>query len=649
MALIEWPSFEDKDKAPDITDASAILDYLYRSSYLEVFDHTDAVQPYLGYVWAPSATNIVYLGSDYTPLTNTGSVKFSNDVDGSLLTVTAKATGAYLDPNFDPGSDYMGTGTTSFIINFTGKNNANKVKLTSTETVNNSFDHRQGYTEDASDSTTVFKDGLDTKDKADDTVSKVASSQYDLSSETENQYQTVIVEKHVDSLDALYSKAAGTNQETYQTLKIGNEYSRVEKENSNGSSSVSELQKETFSSVDKDISSKLSQSKDESYTYSLNESTGVDGDVVSSESEEKSFKITHADQYVTNASLSHVESTLSKINDNTGLEVNNFSDRFNVDYADTGVGAESGARKLSIALLEKSDEVLHESGNSDNTVEIFDLSKFNYSDANHSFAFKVKEVNISGTNSSGDYKDDVYKLNVNVDLKTADYSISAKEITQQTLENFTYYEESQLYTAVARVIDYIDQLKNIELLADTEGNSSLFNDIAIVEFADFEGVFEYVSLLSDNTVKVFNEQGFEAFSGRGDDVVIGNIGADILHGGTGNDILTGGAGADLFVFETSLDAKTNVDIIKDFSRTQGDKITLDASVFTGSQEFNMARFASAAAVSSNTTAGVIYDNISGQLYYNADGIAGHTTAFATLSTHPVLAANDIDFYVGAVL
>lgn len=647
MALIEWPLIEDADKAPDITEATLLLDYLYRTAYLEVFDHRGDMQPYSAYTWIPQTSNIDYPGSDFTPLTNTGSVKFSNDTDGSFFTVKARATGAYLDPNFD--SDYIGAGSTSFTISFTGKNSANKVKLTSMVTVNNSLDHRQGYTEDATDSTSVFKDGLDTKDKTDDIVSKVASSKYDLNSETATQSQTTVTEKYVDSLDTVYSAAAGTNQEIYQTLKIANEYSVTERENSNGSSSYKELQKEIFSSEDRDVSTKLSQSKDVSYIYSLNESYDADGNVVSSESEDTSFKITYADQFVTNGSLSHIESSLSKINDNTGLEINNFSERLNYDYADKGGGDNSGVRKFSVALLEKSEEALHESGNSDSTVEVFDLSKFNYSDAVNSFAFSVKEVNISGTNSRGDYKDDEYKLNVSVDLKTADYIITAKDITEQTLEGFNYVEEAYFHGVIDRVTDYIDELKNLRDLADTEENGSPFADIGAVEFADFEGAFEYVSLLIDNTIKVLNQKGFEAFAGRGNDTVIGNIGADLLHGGTGNDILTGGAGADLFLFETTLDAKNNVDIIKDFSRVQGDKILLDNLVFNGSQEFNVARLATAAAVSANTLAGVVYDNISGRLYYNADGLEGNTTAFATLATHPQLAANDIDFYVGVVL
>lgn len=189
----------------------------------------------------------------------------------------------------------------------------------------------------------------------------------------------------------------------------------------------------------------------------------------------------------------------------------------------------------------------------------------------------------------------------------------------------------------------------MQVQAVTEENGDLFADAAAVEFADFAGAFEYVSLLSDNTIKVLNQKGFEVFAGRGKDTVVGNIGADILHGGIGNDILTGGAGADLFVFETPLDAKNNLDVVKDFSQVQGDKILLDSLIYNGSQEFNVARLATAAAVAGNTLAGVIYDNVSGRLYYNADGLAGETTAFATLATQPQLAAIDIDFYVGAVL
>ena len=55
------------------------------------------------------------------------------------------------------------------------------------------------------------------------------------------------------------------------------------------------------------------------------------------------------------------------------------------------------------------------------------------------------------------------------------------------------------------------------------------------------------------------------FSGNGGaDTIKGMAGADFLDGGKGNDVLIGGNGADIFNFSTALDAKTNVDTIKDF-------------------------------------------------------------------------------------
>ena len=46
----------------------------------------------------------------------------------------------------------------------------------------------------------------------------------------------------------------------------------------------------------------------------------------------------------------------------------------------------------------------------------------------------------------------------------------------------------------------------------------------------------------------------------------GGAGNDILKGYTGNDALYGGAGKDFFVFNTALNATTNVDTIADFLR-----------------------------------------------------------------------------------
>src|SRR5690606_30520903 len=71
---------------------------------------------------------------------------------------------------------------------------------------------------------------------------------------------------------------------------------------------------------------------------------------------------------------------------------------------------------------------------------------------------------------------------------------------------------------------------------------------------------------------------------KGDDVIFGQGGKDNIKAGAGNDILfgaggkdklEGGKGADTFVFQFASDSTVKAkgrDIIKDFSRKQGDKI-----------------------------------------------------------------------------
>lgn len=66
--------------------------------------------------------------------------------------------------------------------------------------------------------------------------------------------------------------------------------------------------------------------------------------------------------------------------------------------------------------------------------------------------------------------------------------------------------------------------------------------------------------------------------GAGNDQLIAGAGNDLLVGGVGNDILTGDAGADQFVFNSKLEG---LDVIKDFSRQEGDKIQISKIGFGG--------------------------------------------------------------------
>jgi len=131
------------------------------------------------------------------------------------------------------------------------------------------------------------------------------------------------------------------------------------------------------------------------------------------------------------------------------------------------------------------------------------------------------------------------------------------------------------------------------------------------------------------------------------DAVTGNSGSNVINGGDGDDELTGLGGADSFLFNTALNAATNVDVINDFN-VADDTIMLDDDVFSSSLglgniedgEFRIG----AAALDVNDR--IIYNDVTGALYYDSDGSGGTAQVqFATLSTG--LALTNLDFLVVA--
>ena len=128
----------------------------------------------------------------------------------------------------------------------------------------------------------------------------------------------------------------------------------------------------------------------------------------------------------------------------------------------------------------------------------------------------------------------------------------------------------------------------------------------------------------------------------GNDTLSGGAGADTLNGGIGKDTLTGGAGADQFVFDTPLNATTNVDTIMDFVHGT-DKIALGGKIFSGLTSVSSTSFyaASGATKAHDADDRIIYDTKTGALYYDADGMGGKSAIqFATLYTHP----STLDFH-----
>nr|WP_217346620.1 Ig-like domain-containing protein [Noviherbaspirillum sp. L7-7A]MBV0881088.1 tandem-95 repeat protein [Noviherbaspirillum sp. L7-7A] len=149
------------------------------------------------------------------------------------------------------------------------------------------------------------------------------------------------------------------------------------------------------------------------------------------------------------------------------------------------------------------------------------------------------------------------------------------------------------------------------------------------------------------------------YGGGGNDTLYGQDGQDRLEGGAGNDLLIGGDGSDTFVFNTTLNASSNVDHISDFESNAIDSIFLSRSVFTNlsttSGTLNASEYAAVTngtGATSTFAAGVhiIYDSQTGNLFYDADG--GNTTSgrtlFAVLDNHPVAGSASTAFNNGDI-
>jgi Ca2+-binding RTX toxin-like protein len=120
----------------------------------------------------------------------------------------------------------------------------------------------------------------------------------------------------------------------------------------------------------------------------------------------------------------------------------------------------------------------------------------------------------------------------------------------------------------------------------------------------------------------------------GSDNLNGGAGNDRLEGGLGNDTLTGGTGNDNFVFNTAINASSNVDTLTDFKVSGTDKIMLSKAIFAalGSATptatgvaLTATDFVSGTTVTDTSSTGqhLLYNSTSGVLYYDADGSGGN--------------------------
>jgi serralysin len=130
--------------------------------------------------------------------------------------------------------------------------------------------------------------------------------------------------------------------------------------------------------------------------------------------------------------------------------------------------------------------------------------------------------------------------------------------------------------------------------------------------------------------------------GAGNDTLNGGAQHDTLAGGTGNYLLTSGGGLDLFLFDTALNAVSNVDQIFDFSSVN-DKVQLSAAIFTAAGPIGTLAAAAfvIGAAAADASDRIIYDSATGALKYDSDGTGGAADIrFATLSTGLALTNNN---------
>ena len=174
------------------------------------------------------------------------------------------------------------------------------------------------------------------------------------------------------------------------------------------------------------------------------------------------------------------------------------------------------------------------------------------------------------------------------------------------------------------------------VLSGTEGNDTLVGGAEADEINGFAGNDFLQGGDADDAV----------LGGGGNDTISGNSGDDWVRGGTGNDQVAGGRGQDSFAFAES--GAANADVLTDFS-SGWDNLQLDRTGFsalgaTGRFTAGDARFHSGSAAH-DADDRIIYDQASGQLWYDADGNgAGAAQLIATLANRPALSATDLFVY-----
>lgn len=246
---------------------------------------------------------------------------------------------------------------------------------------------------------------------------------------------------------------------------------------------------------------------------------------------------------------------------------------------------------------------------------------FRYSDVGISATFLVQNMGLVGSPTaiaSGTIKTATFRLDGDVALKATGLSVSAK--------------------AVYDAIEAHDE----EALAQRLFEDA--DDITGTQFRDF--LFGYGQA---DTIRggAGND---DIYGGNGNDSLFGGGGRDALYGGSGNNVIISGAGQDSIyagdgqdriIFNTApVDGQR--DYIQHFT-SGSDRIVLDQDIFTAIGPVGLlasGRFR-LGTVAGDANDRIIYDNLSGILYYDRDGTgSAQAKIIAEIVDHPALTAAD---------
>ena len=203
--------------------------------------------------------------------------------------------------------------------------------------------------------------------------------------------------------------------------------------------------------------------------------------------------------------------------------------------------------------------------------------------------------------------------------------------------------------------NYIDGQGGVDQMSGLAGNDTYVVDHANDRVTEAGGqgidsVYAYVSwtLTAGSDVEVVlaaSGNNMNLTGNANGNVLRGNNATNTLNGGDGNDELSGFGGQDGFLFNTPLNAASNVDRVTDFN-VADDTIMLEQAIFSSSLglgNISAGEFViGTAAQDANDR--IIYDSNTGALFYDNDGAGGNAQVqFADIGRG--LALTNLDFLV----